>query len=174
MSCFLEEKDGRLNAVLGFKRDQLLYDIENYAFIEGSVMDTESNHNRHMVQDVGEVGNVDRVTRVLNLTVCKCRELLYPYTKNDLHRTELDDNLREPSVYGIVLSVPLDFSQTTLYLLENLIHEYLICKAVADWLSITNTAKAQVWEAKAEDAESEIRINLHNRIAKARRRMHPF
>ena len=142
MSCFLEEKDGRLNAVLGFKRDQLLYDIKNYAFIEGSVMDTESNHNRHMVQDVGEVG--------------------------------LNDNLREPPVYGIVLSVPLDFSQTTLYLLENLIHEYLVCKAVADWLTITNTAKAQVWEAKAEDAESEIRINLHNRIAKARRRMHPF
>lgn len=170
----MEEKDGRLNAVLGFKRDQLLYDIKNYAFIEGSVMDTESNHNRHTVQDVGEEGNVDRVTRVLNLTVCKCRELLYPYTKKEMHCTELNDNLREPPIYGIVLSVPLDFSQTTLYLLENLIHEYLVCKAVADWLSITNTAKAQVWEAKAEDAESEIRINLHNRIAKARRRMHPF
>ena len=58
--------------------------------------------------------------------------------------------------------------------LENLIHEYLVCKAVADWLSITNTAKAQVWEAKAEEAEGEIRINLHNRIARTRRRLHPF
>lgn len=174
MSCFLEEKDGTLNAVLGFKRDQLLYDIKNYAYIEGSLMDTESNHNRHMVQDVGEEGNVDRVTRVLNLTVAKCRELLYPYTKNNLHRAKLDDTLREPPVYGIVLSVPLDFSQTTLYLLEKLIHEYLVCKALSDWLSITNQAKAQVWEAKSKDAQSEIQINLHNRIAKARRRMHPF
>lgn len=174
MSCFLEEKDGTLNAVLGFKRDQLLYDIKNYAYIEGSVMDTESNHNRHMVQDVGEEGNVDRVTRVLNMTVAKCRELLYPYTKNELHRTELNDILREPKVYGIVLSVPADFSQTTLYLLENLIHEYLVCKAVSDWLSITNPAKAQVWEAKAEDAQSEIRVNLHARIARTRRRLNPF
>lgn len=174
MSCFLEEKDGTLTAVLGFKRDQLLYDIKNYAYIEGSVMDTGSNHNRHMVQDVGEEGNVDRVTRVLNLTVAKCRELLYPYTKNELHRTELNDILREPKVYGIVLSVPTDFSQTTLYLLENLIHEYLVCKAVSDWLSITNPAKAQVWEAKAEDAESEIRVNLHARIARTRRRLRPF
>ena len=174
MSCFVEESNGTLNAVLGFKREQLLYDIKNYAYIEGSVMDTDSNHNRHMVQDVGEDGNVDRVPRVLNLTVAKCRELLYPYTKNELHRTELNDTLREPNVYGIVLSVPTDFSQTTLYLLENLIHEYLVCKAVADWLSITNTAKAQVWEAKAEEAEGEIRINLHNRIARTRRRLHPF
>lgn len=174
MSCFLEEKDGTLNAVLGFKRDQLLYDIKNYAFIEGSVMDTDSDHNRHMVQDVGEEGNVDRVTRVLNLTVAKCRELLYPYTKNELHRTELNDTLREPKVYGIVLSVPTDFSQTTLYLLENLIHEYLVCKALSDWLSITNPAKSQIWEAKAEDAQSEIRMNLHARIARTRRRPHPF
>lgn len=174
MSCFLEEKDGTLNAVLGFKREQLLYDIKNYAYIEGSVLDTESNHNRHMVQDVGEEGNVDRVTRVLNLTVAKCRELLYPYTKNELHRTELNDTLREPKVYGIVLSVPTDFSQTTLYLLENLIHEYLVCKALSDWLSITNPAKTQVWEAKAEDAQSEIRMNLHARIARTRRRLHPF
>lgn len=170
----MEEKDGTLNAVLGFKRDQLLYDIKNYAYIEGSVMDTESNHNRHMVQDVGEEGNVDRVTRVLNLTVAKCKELLYPYTRNELHRTELNDTLREPKVYGIVLSVPSDFSQTTLYLLENLIHEYLVCKALSDWLSITNPAKAQVWEAKAEDAQSEIRMNLHARIARTRRRLHPF
>lgn len=170
----MEEKNGSLNAVLGFKREELLYDIKNYAFIEGSVMDTESNHNRHMVQDVGEEGNVDRVTRVLNLTVTKCKELLYPYTKREIDRPELNDTLREPTVYGIVLSVPSDFSQTTLYLLENLIHEYLVCKAVADWLSITNIAKAQVWEAKAENAESEIRGNLHARIARTRRKLHPF
>lgn len=174
MSCFLEEKEGSLNAVLGFKRDQLLYDIKNYAYIEGSVMETGSSHNRHTVQDVGEEGNVDRVTRVLNLTVSKCKELLYPYTKNDLHNTELNDILREPDTYGIVLKVPTGFSQTTLYLLENLIHEYLVCKAVADWMSITNQAKAQTWELKAEEAENEIRINLHNRIARTRRRLHPF
>lgn len=174
MSCLLEEKAGRLNAVLVFKRDQLLYDIKNYAYIEGSVIDTESSHNRHMVQDVGEEGNADRVTRVLNLTVSKCRELLYPYTKSDIIRSELDDTLREPPAYGIVLSLPLDFSQTTLHLLESLIHEYLVSKAVADWLSITNPARAQVWEAKAEDAESEIRMNLQARMGRTRRLPHPF
>lgn len=174
MSCLLEEKDGSLNAVLVFKRDQLLYDIKNYAYIEGSIMETESSHCRHTVQDVGEDGNADRVARVLNLTVGKARELLYPYTKSDISRAELDDILREPPVYGIVLSLPLDFSQTTLQLLEDLIHEYLVCKAVADWLSITNPAKADVWGQKAMDAESEIRMNLHNRISKARRTLRPF
>lgn len=163
-----------LNAVMIFKREQLLYDIKNYAYIEGSVMETDSEHNRHTVQDVGADGNVDRITRVLNLTVAKCKEMLYPYTKNELRRTELDDKLREPKEYGIVLRVPSDFSQTTLYLLKNLIHEYLVSKAMSDWLSITHTAKAEVWEAKAKEAEQEIRLNLHARMRNTRRRPHPF
>lgn len=174
MSCFLEEKEGTLNAVLIFKRSQLLYDIKNYAFIEGSVMETESDHNRHMVQDVGEEGNVDRVTRVLDLAIARCRELLYPYTKREIDRPALDDRLAERPTYGIVLTVPQGFSQTSLTLLERLVHEYLVCKAVSDWLSITNPPKAQIWEAKAEEALTEIRTNLNTRIARVRRRLHPF
>lgn len=174
MSCFLEEENGTQVAVLLFKRDQLLYDVKNYAYIEGSVMDTESNHNRHMVQDVGEDGNVDRITRVFDLTVAKCKELLFPYTKHNIHHPVLDDKLREPGVYGIVLQVTMNFSQTTLTLLEKLVHEYLVCEAVADWMSITNPAKMEIWKSKAEDAVSEIRMNVNTRISRTRRRMHPF
>lgn len=174
MSCFLEDDNGSQVAVLLFKRDQLLYDIKNNAYIEGSVMDAESNHNRHMVQDVGEAGNVDRMTRVLDLRVAKCRELLYPYTKKEIHRPVLDDKLREPGVYGIVMNVPADFSQTTLQLLERLIHEYLVCEAVADWMSITNPAKAETWKAKASDAKSEISMNVNTRMSRKRRRAAPF
>lgn len=174
MSCFLEEEDGKTNAVLMFKRDQLLYDIGNYAYVEGSVMDTESNHKRHMVQDVTEEGNVDRMTRVLDLTMAKCRETLYPYTKHDIHRPELDDKLKEVPTYGIVLSAPTQFSQTTLNLLGKLIHEYLVCECVADWMSITNPAKQQTWKEKAEDAISEVRACLLTRMARVRRRSHPF
>ena len=174
MSCFLKERDGNVYAVLGFKRDQLLYDIKNYAYIEGHVIDTESNSIRHTIQDVGEAGNVDRVTRVLNLTMSKCREMLYPYTKNGLRHAERDDTLHEPNVYGIVLNVPRDFSQTTLDLLENLIHEYLVCEVVADWMSITNPSKAQTWRDKAEGAQREIKANLNARRNRTRRSLHPF
>lgn len=174
MSCFFEEKEGTLTAVLIFKRDQLLYDIRNAAYIEGSVMETESDHNRHMVQDVGEEGNVDRVTRVLDLAIARCREMLYPYTKHEPDRATLDDRLKERPTYGIVLTVPKGFSQTSLTLLERLVHEHLVCKAVSDWLSITNPPKAQTWEIKAADALTEIRSNLNARIARVRIRQHPF
>ena len=173
-SCYLDEQNGTVEAVLIFWRDPLLYDIKNYAYIEGHVMETENPHQRHTVQDVGEEGNVDRVTRVLDLNVAKCREMLYPFIKRNIYRHELDDTLNETPVYGMVLKVPQDFSQTTLNLLERLIHEYLVCKSVADWMSITNPAKVETWAIKAQEAESEIRTSLLARLRRVRRRMHPF
>lgn len=175
MSCFLEEENGTKFAVLIFKRDQLMYDIENISYIEGSVLpkDTEA-HNRHMVQDVGEEGNVDRVSRILDLCHAQAKETLYPYTKHEIHKAEIDDILRKPKVYGIVMKVPSDFSQTTLILLERLIHEYFVCRAVQEWMSITNPAKAETWGVKAEEAINEARVSLSARVSRVRRKLHPF
>lgn len=173
MSCFLEEDDSKTLGVLIFTRKDLLYDIENYSYIEGSIMETD-NHVRHMVQDVGQDGNVDRVTRVLDLTIAKCREQLYPYTQKEVSRYILQNHLKEAPAYGIVLKLPSKFSQTTLSLLEGLVHELLVCTAVADWMSITNPAKMETWKVKAEDALSEVRGCINARIGRTRRRCHPF
>lgn len=157
---------------LVFRREQLLYDVKNYAYMESHVMAAETEHGKHMVADVGEEGNVDRVTRVLDLGVSMCRELLYPWAKRDIDKTELDDTLKERTEYRIEMSVPGTLSQTTLTLIEKLVHEYLVCRGVADWMSITNAQKADTWLAKAADAESEIRTTVHSRMKRTRIRQH--
>ncbi|MDE6235994.1 MAG: hypothetical protein K2M56_09620 [Muribaculaceae bacterium] len=175
MSCFLEDNEGRIRAVLAFKREQLMYDVKNYCFIEGSLLPAESApHVRHTIQDVGEEGNRDRVARILDLNVAKCREVLYPYTKYEVCTPYLEDRLKAQREYGIVLDLPKKVSQTTLNLLERLIHEYLVTECVADWLSITNPEKAVIWKGKAADALGEVKVCLHSRIGGVRRRMHPF
>lgn len=167
------EKEGRtLRVKLTFKRDQLLYDIRNNAYVESHVMEPDKEHARHMVADVGEDGNVDRMTRVLDLGVSMCREMLYPWAKREIEVTEMDDTLRERKQYVIEMSVPETMSQTTLRLVERLIHEYLVCRGVADWLSITNAEKAETWLAKAAEAESEIRTAIHSRMERTRIRQH--
>ncbi len=157
---------------LVFRREQLLYDVKNYAYVESHVMAAETEHGKHMVADVGEEGNVDRVTRVLDLGVSMCREMLYPWAKRDIDKTELDDTLKERTEYRIEMSVPGTLSQTTLTLIEGLVHEYLVCRGVADWMSITNAQKADTWLAKAADAESEIRTTVHSRMKRTRIRQH--
>ena len=57
---------------LTFKREELLYDIRNNAYVEGDVMQVNDAHDRHQVQDIGEEGNIDRVTRVLDLAHAEC------------------------------------------------------------------------------------------------------
>lgn len=66
MSCCIENEGAKLKVKLTFEREQLLYDIKNNAYVESHVMAPETEHAKHMVADVGEEGNVDRVTRVLD------------------------------------------------------------------------------------------------------------
>lgn len=165
----------RITAVLIFIRDEMIYDIRNYAYVEGSVLPKEVDpHNKELIQDIAEKGNVDIISRVLELTIAECREMLYPYTKRAIFNSELDDKLREPGRYYIKLSLPADFSQTTLEYLEQLIHNYIVYRALAEWMSITKPEKAEYWMMKAQNAESEILTNMNTRLAKVRRKLHPF
>lgn len=164
---------------LKFKREQLLYDCANYAYVEGDVMEAGTEHDRHQVTDICEDGNVDRVTRVLDLAFAQCVELCYPYTKVSLNddTTELDDTLEERAVYELKLLLPETFSYTTIELLRRLVHELLVYKVLADWMSITNlrnTNSASNWATKIQATEEEIRTILNARIGRIRRTLTPF
>lgn len=174
MSCSIEKKVDRLNVSLTFSREQLLYDIKNYAYVESHVMSPDTEHARHMVADVGEEGNVDRVTRVLDLGVAKCREMLYPWAKMSISNTGFNDTLQEQAQYRIDMTVPTTMSETTLSFVERYIHEFLVCRGVSDWLSITNPQKSEVWMEKANEAEREIGRSIHSRVERTRIRQHWF
>ncbi len=161
---------------LTFKRSELIYDAENYSFVEGDIMKADDEHARHQVFDIGQNGNIDRVTRVLNLAHAECVEMLFPYTKTEIPDTQtaLDDVLTAPEAYDIVLNLPIGFSMTTVQLLKHLIHEYLVCRVLADWMSITNPSSQGNWEEKFREMKSKIQTSLVSRTGKMRRKCKPF
>lgn len=163
---------------LTFLREQLLYDIKNLAYVEGDVLADDAQHSKHQVQDIGEDGNIDRVTRMLDLAIAHCVEVLYPVSKIDVvDGTVLNDNLTETATYTITLLVPDDFSQTTVNYLEQLIHNLLVYYVLADWMSIANVANPQSaanWAAKAQDLEDEIKSKLNARTGRVRKFQSPF
>ena len=163
-------------ATLTFKRAELIYDASNYSFVEAEIIPEGDECRRHQVFDIGQDGNVDRVTRVLNMACSECVEMLYPYTKEEIPEGQeaLDDVLTEPEVYEIRLTLPETFSLTTLKLLEHLIHEYLVCRVLADWMSITNPESEAGWEKKFTTLRNKIRTSLVSRTGKIRRKMKPF
>lgn len=165
-----------MSATLIFKRAELLYDAENYSFVEGDILNEDDEHSRHQVFDIGQSGNVDRVTRVLNLAHSECVEMLYPYTKEEIpdEQEALDDILVAPDDYKIELTLPEGFSLTTFKLLMHLIHEYLVCRVLADWMSITNPKSQANWEDKMHSLKTKIQTSLVSRSGKVRRKLKPF
>lgn len=109
------------DATLTFKRAELIYDASNYSFVEADILPEGDECRRHQVFDIGQDGNVDRVTRVLNMAHAECVEMLYPYTKEEIpdEQEALDDVLTEPEVYEIKLTLPERFSLTTLRILSS-------------------------------------------------------
>ena len=160
------------------KRAELLYDAENYAYVEGDIMKSDNEHATHQVFDIGQDGNIDRVTRVLNLAHAECVEMLYPYTKKEVPNEQkpLDDILVAPEEYVIDLLLPDGdgFSITTVRLLEHLIHEYLVYRVLADWMSITNPGSQKNWEDKLANIKSRIQSALMSRRGRLRRKLTPF
>ena len=143
---------------LKFLRSELLYDIKNLAYVESDIMGEENQHAHHITAEIGEEGNVDRVSRMLTVAHTAVTELLFPLTKQEPIEEEIDNILSIPDEYVVELDVPHDMSRTTVHLLAKLIHEYMVYKALADWLSITDAQAAANWESKADAAEVEISI----------------
>lgn len=181
---------------LTFKREELLYDIRNNAYVEGDVMQANTEHDRHQVQDIGEDGNIDRVTRVLDLAHAECEEALFPYTKENVEQeTEMDDtptfveqveetpaeeftneipDAKPTGDYVIRLLVPDEYSKTTVRLIVRYIHEYMVCRVLADWLSITNPPAAANWKAKQDEALEGMKEAVNFRTGRVRRTQTPF
>lgn len=161
---------------LTFKRQELIYDASNYSFVEADILPEDDECKRHQVFDIAQNGNIDRVTRVLNTAYAECVEMLYPYTKEEIpdDLEALDDVLKEPEVYEINLTLPKTFSLTTVRLLENLIHEYFVCRILADWMSITNPESEGKWEKKFVTLRNKIRTSLISRTGKIERKLNPF
>ena len=190
-----------------FKREELLYDIRNNAYVEGDVMQAKTEHDRHQVQDIGEDGNIDRVTRVLDLAHAECAEALFPYTKENVEQeTEMDDTPTyiEPTAdaegtvegseetlaeeeftddtpvvkptgdYVIRLLVPDEYSKTTVRLIVRYIHEYMVCRVLSDWMSITNPPAAANWKAKQDEALEGMKEAVNFRAGRVRRTQTPF
>lgn len=163
-------------ATLYFCRKELMDDIKNNAGIEGDTMKRDNAHDKHMVYDIAEKGNVERVTRVLDLAFNLCvDDMCYPYAKKEIKRqTSRDNEYEVEDEYIMHLRLPDNFSDTSVTLLEKLIHEYMVNSVMYDWMGLTKPESVPFWERKLEDAKAEIIGVLTRRTRCLTRKMNPF
>lgn len=157
------------------KRDSLIYDIENNAYVVGDLMPDTEQPTKHKVIDVAQGGNRNILTRALDLAYSECQNILFPYVKTPATQEDYGDNkLPEESDFMFTLSMPASFSNTTAVYLKKLIHEYMKCRALVEWTGLTFAQMQPSWMLKMEEAKSQIRQILNFRCGKVRRALHPF
>lgn len=161
-------------ATLRFERQELLDDIKGLAYIEGDTMQqVDDEHAKHQVYDVCEPGNVELITRNMNTTFAKCVELCYPYAAIAVRPRTGRTNELEADDYVMNLKLPETFSETTITLLESLIHDILVARAMEKWMSLTKKESVARWREEAERIEPEIKLALNSRSRCFTRKMFP-
>lgn len=156
--------------LIKIKRANLLYDIENYAYIESHKnADTNNPHHTHLVAGVGDEGNIDIVDRVLSQSHAEIVEMLLPFTKSAVENCEISNDIENTDSYNIHLVVPASLSQTTMQLMSKDIHEYFVNRVLGEWFAVTNPEISAKYivnvEQKREDIErvKTVRLYLHKR-----------
>lgn len=169
------KKPKKIQATVKLLREQLMYDISNYAYIEGDVLPVDNEKARHNIIDIVQDGNVDRVNRILNLGYNELVEMMYPFTKSECDDEELrDDILVEPTEYVFHLTLPELFSKTSINHLSGLLHEYMVCRVLSDWFNITKHPAWESWQLRLVDISEQIRSRLNVRRGAIRRTQTPF
>lgn len=155
---------------------ELEYDITNRAYVEYDVMQANDDHERHQVADIAEDGNRDILQRHMDLAFALCVELLLPYSEGEgIERNQENDILKPRETYEVSLRLPNKLSPTKLQLLTRLIHEFIVCRALAEWFAISYPSKAEMWYIKAKQAEEDIKgAKIGLLASRARRPLRPF
>ena len=158
---------------LSVSRNEILYDVNNISFVTSDLM--EQGEAKHQVADVGQKGNVDWATRIMNLSFREVVEALYPFAKTAVEDGYTkDDTFTENSTYSVELNVVDDFSQTTADLIVELIHNFMVYRILYEWFIITSPDRAKEWETKYLETLRDIRNKLNNRTGVTRRKLSPW
>lgn len=162
------------------KKSALLYDIQNLAFVIADNNDN-LNHGLHRVRDICQDGNLDRVSRMLNLAYAEILNYLAPILippSIDLSR----DYAADPHDYELIWTsdTPLATSITPeiKMKIKESCHEYMVCRVLADWLTVTFPEAAEEWKLKTQETSKSLKeicgLVTNSGIAFLHRTISPF
>lgn len=140
--------------MITLKADEVLADIRSAAWLEQELHSDLDCHRRHQMADICEPDNIDRIWRVLGLSIAEIRldiqRILRPQEDN------LSDNeLESPEQWSFAFLFPL--LPDVVSFLKEKIHEYLVAMAMADRTEVIIPQCAHIWRERASEARSALR-----------------
>lgn len=144
--------------------NDLYADIANRLALTADSMEAQGgNADLHTVKDAMDDGNKDIIDSLVARHVFDCINLLYPYSKTPIeHCRHYRKNENEAEAYVIHLTFEHPRSETSIQMVQRLIHDYIVYKCYAEWLAMTvpQVGTYTLWEEKAESVRGKIATAL--------------
>lgn len=176
--------DSTVRVDILIRRAELIYDIANDAYIVSHVLPEEAECVRHMIADIADEGNIDRVDRIIQLALDYCVEMLYPYARIPLDACQyceangvcFDNAMPEPGDRLLSLTFPSSYSQTTIRLMADYIHELVVARVLYGWLMLVgpDTKFAEAALMRVGNAKEGIVSCRNRRYGVLKRKQAPF
>lgn len=173
-----------------FKLEDLYREIANIAYVAADVALTADNHHRlHQTFDICEEANIERVNNLLALAAEEVVNSMH--NAPSMHNLNLMHNSQCIMInFDSVLTtrdsdLTTQDSDTTLTAdngkrtTENckyreLIREFLVCRVLHGWLSVTLPEAAAMWHERAEALLARLKSISIGSIGPLTRRLSPF
>jgi len=125
----------------------ILSEVEVKAYMIAEKMD--DGEIKTEVEDIKSEKNKPMLYRSIQRAAATFIDSVYFATRSNSDVAK-DNKLSQPTSISIVLSLPADYSQTSLNALSEYIHDYLVCMCLFDFLYIFDDKEAQKWNDKAQ------------------------
>ncbi|MEG1580762.1 MAG: hypothetical protein RR386_05835 [Bacteroidaceae bacterium] len=160
---------------LSLKRSSLLYEIEMDSYLVGETMQTDDYKQRSNIEDVGEVGRVDKITLCMEKSWNELLHKLSPYIGERLcAEVSVDDSFIARESYDVTIRVPVGFSKCHSDVVCNSMHSYLVNRTLFYWFGIVKRDECDRYFNYSEEDIHRLNGYLNHRIGPIRIHQHPF
>ena len=151
-------------------KDNILYDIENAAYVVGLNRSTGVNFEQvSNIQNTGEGGDRDMMLRSI--------ETAFNEIKRNVNRFIIDTAIAasstneltdETSAFSLTLTMPGNFNKASVDSIKSASHEYIVAHALIDWFTAVKPDEVPIYIQKKADASINILSALYRKKAPAR------
>lgn len=153
--------------------EELLADISGRLSLLAKAYRTEDG-DTHDTEDALDDGNREMVQNTVARLFYETANLLYPFCKSPLRSPTADGRARGADEYVLLLQFPYERSEGQVRELAPCVHDYIVQKCVAEWLSLTlPQSDWQTWEQRAQQTRERIGELLVTPLNPKRLRVRP-
>lgn len=150
------------------KKDEILYDVENTAYLVGNSRATGDNYEQvSNIQNSGEEGDRNFILRAIDTAFNEVKKNLSRYI-DETKATDNNDLIDAENSFILNLKVVDMFNEASTESLKSSTHDYITSAALRDWFGNVKPDEMPIYEARVIKAHDNMLSALYRKKAPKR------